>query len=159
MHRELWDGKKDHFKCIANLTIEHLGCNEWRDIDGEYKYTGKPEIDLVYTGNKFMDKLYIDTVKERKIVRTMTLRGHNALHFGEGQNFFTMRIPNISLVPAPYYLCVASDSHEMEKFNIDLMYEQTETFAKLIEKIESIPTKSFGKSDRYSILIANKVSE
>lgn len=158
MHRDLWDGKSDHFKCVANLTIEHLGCKEWRDIDGEYKYSGKPEIDLVYTGNKFMDKLYIDTVKDRKIARTMTLRGHNALHFGEGQNFFTMGIPEISLVPAPYYLCVVSDSHEMEKFDIDLMTEQTETFAKLLEKIEKFSAKEIGRSDFYSIIKANSVS-
>ncbi len=85
MHRELWNGKGEHFKCVANLTIEYLGCKEWRETDGEYKYTGKPEVDLVYTGNKFMDKLYIDTVKYRKTVRTMTLRGHNALHFGKAR--------------------------------------------------------------------------
>lgn len=158
MHRELWDGKGDHFKCVANLTLEHMGCMEWRDIDGEYKYTGKPEVELVYTGNSFVDKLYIDTVKERKTVRTMTLRGHNALHFGEGQNFFTMRIPEISLVPAPYYLCVVSDTHEMEKFDIDLMTEQTETFAKLIEKIEKISAQTLGRSDFYSLLKAKSVS-
>ena len=158
MHRELWDGKKDHFRCVADLTIEHLGCKEWRDIDGEYKYTGRQEVELVYTGNKFMDKLYIDTVKERKNIRTMTLRGHNALHFGEGQNFFTMGIPEISLVPAPYYLCVVSKSHEMEKFDINLMTEQTETFAKLIDKIEKIPSESLGKSDGYSIIRAKSVS-
>ena len=158
MHRDLWDGKGENMRCVADLTIEHLGCKEWRDIDGEYKYTGKPEIDLVYTGNKFMDKLYIDTVKDRKTVRTMTLRGHNALHFGEGQNFFTMGIPEISLVPAPYYLCVVSDSHEMEKFDIDLMVEQTETFATLIEKIEKTPTEKIGKSDGYSFVKAKSVS-
>ncbi len=158
MHREFWDGKGEHLKCVANLTIEHLGCLEWRDIDGEYKYTGEPEIDLVYTGNKFMDKLYIYTVKDRKTVRTMTLRGHNMLHFGEGQNFFTMGIPEISLVPAPYYLCVVSKSHEMEKFSIDLMTEQTETFAKLIEKIENFSAKEIGRSDFYSIIKANSVS-
>lgn len=158
MHRDLWDGKGEHMKCVADLTLEHLGCLEWRDIDGDYKFTGKPEVELVYTGNKFMDDLYIDTVKERKNVRTMTLRGHNALHFGEGQNFFTMGIPEISLVPAPYYLCVVSDSHEMEKFSIDLMTEQTETFAKLIEKIETIPTEKFGRSDFYSIIKAKSVS-
>ncbi|MCH5198428.1 MAG: hypothetical protein J1E34_05935 [Oscillospiraceae bacterium] len=158
MHRELWDGKGDHFRCVANLTIEHLGCKEWREIDGEYKCTGKPEVEIVYTGNKFVDKLYIDTVKERKTVRTITLRGHNALHFGEGQNFFTMRIPEISLVPAPYYLCVVSGSQEMEKFDIDLMTEQTETFARLIEKIEGISAKELGKSDRYSIVKAKSVS-
>lgn len=158
MHRELWDGKGDHFKCVANLTLEHLGCKEWREIDGEYRYTGQPEVDLVYTGNKFMDQLYIDTVKDRKTVRTMTLRGHNALHFGEGQNFFTMGIPEISLVPAPYYLCVVSDTHEMEKFDIDLMTQQTETFATLIEKIEHISAKSLGRSNFYSIVKAKSVS-
>lgn len=158
MHRELWDGKGNHFRCVANLTVEHLGCKEWRDVDGEYKYTGRPEVELVYTGNDFMDKLYIDTVRERKNIRTMTLRGHNALHFGEGQNFFTMRIPEISLVPAPYYLCVVSDTHEMEKFDIDLMTEQTETFARLIEKIENISAESLGKSDMYSIIKAKSVS-
>ncbi len=157
-HRELWDGKGNHFKCVANLTVEHLGCKEWRDINGEYKHTGKPEVELVYTGNNFMDKLYIDTVKERKSVRTMTLRGHNALHFGEGQNFFTMGIPEISLVPAPYYLCVVSNTHEMEKFDIDLMCEQTETFMKLIEKIESITAKQLGRSDGYSFIKARSVS-
>lgn len=158
MHRDLWDGKNGHYKCVANLTVEHLGCLEWRDIDGEYKYTGKPEVEIVYTGNDFMDKLYIETVKERKTVRTMTLRGHNALHFGEGQNFFTMGIPEISLVPAPYYLCVVSESHEMEKFSIDLMTEQTETFMKLIEKIEDIPSSMMGRSNMYSILKAKSVS-
>lgn len=158
MHRDLWDGKGEHFKCVANLTLEHMGCREWRDVDGKYMYTDKPEVELVYTGNDFVDRLYIDTVKERKTVRTMTLRGHNALHFGEGQNFFTMRIPEISLVPAPYYLCVVSDTHEMEKFDIDLMTEQTETFARLIEKIEKISASSLGRSDFYSLLKAKSVS-
>ena len=158
MHRELWDGKGDNFKCVANLTVEHLGCREWRDIDGAYKCTGNPEVELVYTGNKFVDKLYIDAVRERKNVRTLTLRGHNALHFGEGQNFFTMRIPEISLVPAPYYLCVVSDTHEMEKFDVDLMTQQTQTFARLIEKIENVSAKELGRSDLYSILKAKSVS-
>lgn len=158
MHREFWDGKGDHFKCVANLTLEHMGCKEWRETDGEYKYTGKPEVELVYTGNEFMDGIYIDAVKDRKTVRTMTLRGHNALHFGEGQNFFTMGIPEISLVPAPYYLCVVSDSHEMEKFDVDLMVEQTETFAKIIERLENIPADVLGRSDMYSIVKAKSVS-
>lgn len=158
MHRELWDGKGEHFRCVANLTVEHLGCLEWRDVDGEYKYTGKPEIDLVYTGNRFMDKLYIDAVRDRKTVRTMTLRGHNALHFGEGQNFFTMGVPEISLVPAPYYLCVVSDTHEMEKFDISLMTEQTKTFARLIERLEGVSVKELGRSDFYSVIKAKSVS-
>ncbi len=158
MHRDLWDGRGNHFKCVANLTLEHMGCKEWREVDGEYKYTGEQDVELVYTGNKFMDDLYIETVKDREHVRTMTLRGHNFLHFGEGQNFFTMGIPEISLVPAPYYLCVVSDSHEMEKFDIDLMTEQTETFARLIEQIENIPASALGRSEMYSFIKSHRVS-
>lgn len=158
MHRPLWDGRKGHFKCVANLTLEHMGCKEWREVDGEYKYTGEQDVELVYTGNKFMDDLYIDTVKKREHVRTMTLRGHNFLHFGEGQNFFTMGIPEISLVPAPYYLCVVSDTHEMEKFDIDLMKEQTETFGELIKRLENIPASMMGRSEPYSFIFSKKVS-
>ncbi|MGN0536690.1 MAG: hypothetical protein ACI4M3_01780, partial [Acutalibacteraceae bacterium] len=53
MHRELWDGKGNHFKHVANLMLEHPGCKECRDIDGEYQHTG----------NEVVDRLYIDTVK------------------------------------------------------------------------------------------------
>ncbi len=157
-HRDLWDGAANHLKCVANLTLEHLGCKEWSVVDGEYKYTGQPELELVYTGNAFMDRLYIDTVKSRRTVRTMTLHGHNLLHFGEGQNFFTMGIPGICLVPAPYYLCTESENGEIDKFDIDLMQEQVETFAALIDRIEETPTGTLGKSDGYRFVFANSVS-
>ncbi len=158
MHRQLWDGKHGHLKCVANLTLEHMGCLEWRTVDGEYKYTGKPDLELVYTGNEVMDKLYIDTVKERETVRTMTLRGHNMLHFGEGQNFFTMGVPGICMVPAPYYLCAESESHEMEKFSPELMLQQTETFLKLISKIEDMSADKLGRSEGYSFVKSKSVS-
>ena len=38
------------------------------------------------------------------------------------------------------------------------MAEQTETFAKLIEKIEHISAKELGRSDGYSIVKARSVS-
>lgn len=158
MHRQLWDGKHGHLRCVANLTLEHLGCKEWRTVEGEYKYTGKPDLELVYTGNKVMDKLYIDTVKERETVRTMTLRGHNMLHFGEGQNFFTMGVPGICLVPAPYYLCAESESHEMEKFDPELMRQQTQTYMTLVDKIEKMSAAQLGRSDWYSFVKAKSVS-
>lgn len=157
-HRNLWDGAANHLKCVANLTLEHMGCMEWAVVDGEYRYTGQPELELVYTGNEFMDRLYMETVRSRKTVRTMTLHGHNLLHFGEGQNFFTMGIPGICLVPAPYYLCVESPGHEMDKFDPALMAEQTETFLTLLEKIEQTPYKTLGRSDGYRFLFANSVS-
>ena len=59
---------------------------------------------------------------------------------------------------APDYLCVESESHEMEKFNIDLMYEQTNTFEKIIKKIDSFSAKDIGNCDDYSIVKYNSVS-
>ena len=158
-HRNLWDGRGSHLKCVANLAIEHLGCMEWTVEDGAYVSTGKPEVEMVYTGNRFMDDLYIETVKKhRDQTRSITLKGHNLLHFGEGQNFFTMGIPGVCLVPGPYYLCVKSDSMEIEKFNIDLMSEQTETFLHLIETIDATDSSVLGKSDDYSFVFAKSVS-
>jgi hypothetical protein len=30
-HPELWDGKPGHARAVAGLTLEHLGCLEWKD--------------------------------------------------------------------------------------------------------------------------------
>ncbi len=158
MHRDLWDGRAGHLKAVAGVSIEHLGCMEWADVDGEYKPTGEIQTELVYTGNVEMNDIYMDTVRERELVRTMTLRGHNLLHFGEGQPLFNVGIPEISIVTAPDYLCVESETDEMEKFNIDLMYEQTKTSEKVIKRIDSFSAKDIGNCDDYSIVKANSVS-
>lgn len=158
MHRDLWDGKQGHLKAVAGVSIEHLGCKEWSVVDGEYKETGPVQTELVYTGNMTLDDLYMDTVKERENVKTMTLRGHNFLHFGEGQPLFNVGIPEISLVTAPDYLCVVSDSHEMEKFDIDLMYDQTKTFYTIIQKLDTMSKKEIGECDDYSLVTGKSVS-
>lgn len=80
------------------------------------------------------------------------------LHFGEGQNFFTMGVPGICMVPAPYYLCAESESHEMEKFSPELMLQQTETFLKLISKIENMSADTLGRSEGYSFVKSKSVS-
>lgn len=71
---------------------------------------------------------------------------------------YDIHISEINLVPVPYYLCVISDTNEIENFDIALMTERTKTFAKLIEKIEYPFTDKLGHSDSYSIITANSVS-
>ncbi len=149
-HKELWDGKGKHIKAVAGVTVEHLGCTEWKDVDGVYKQTNDVDIEIVYTGNKVMDDIYFEAIKDRKQIRTVTLHPHNLLHFGEGQSLFNVGIPDIALVTAPDYLCVVSDSAEMEKFNLDLAVEQTETFIKCVELINETKTKKLGKVDGYN---------
>lgn len=148
MHRQLWNGKGGHMRAVACLTLEHLGCMEWIDVGGEYLPTGKIQPELVYTGNRFVDQLYIDEVKENRTrVRTITCKGHPILHFGEGENFFLNGIPDIALCTAPEYLCAKNPSQEIEKFDLDLMTEQTQTFLNLALKLEQYSAKEIGRSD------------
>ena len=158
MHPDLWDGKQGHLKAVAGVSIEHLGCMEFADVDGEYKATGKIQTELVYTGNNAMDDLYMEFARERENVRTMTLRGHNFLHFGEGQPLFNSEIPEIALVTAPDYLCVESENSEMDKFDINLMYEQTVTFENVIRKLDTVASKDIGQCNDYSFVTGNSVS-
>ncbi|MBP3695976.1 MAG: hypothetical protein J6J45_00385 [Clostridia bacterium] len=149
-HRDMWDGKKGHIKAVAGVSVEHLGCTEWKDVDGVYQKTNDIDVELVYTGNKKMDEIYYESVKDREHIRTITLRGHNILHFGEGQPLRNVGIPEIALVTAPDYLTVISESHEMEKFNLELMYEQTLTFAEIINRIDATPADELGKPEPYT---------
>lgn len=151
-HRDLWDGKKGHIKAVAGVSVEHLGCVEWKDVEGEYANTGEVDLEMTYTGNRVMDSIYYEALQGRKKLRAVTLRGHNFLHFGEGQPLFDFGIPEIALVTAPDYLCVVSDNHEMDKFDLELMYEQIETFIRCVHIIDTKPAKVLGRPDGYSLL-------
>ncbi len=152
-HRDMWDGKKGHIKAVASIGVEHLGCTEWKDKDGKYQCTNPIDVELVYTANKATDKVYYDSLEGRTMVRTVTVKGHNFLHFGEGQPPRNVRIPDISLVTAPDYLTAVNETHQMEKFSLELMCEQIETFLKMILKIDKMSTDEIGKPEPYSLIL------
>ncbi|UKI14285.1 MAG: hypothetical protein L6V85_09525 [Clostridiales bacterium] len=49
-NRNLWNGKT--YKAVAGVSVEHLGCTEWKDVNGVYTKTNDIDTELVYTGNK-----------------------------------------------------------------------------------------------------------
>lgn len=148
---ELWDGRK--FKAVAGCSVEHLGCTEWKDVGGVYKKTCDIDTELVYTGNKKLDAVYYEAAKDRERLRTMTLRGHNTMHFGEGQPLSKKHIPEIALVTAPDYLCSVdyTGMSHMDKFDLDLMYEQIHTFVRCVEILDGMTKKEIGRSQPYSV--------
>lgn len=154
-HRDLWDGKDGHIKAVAGVSVEHLGATEWKDVDGVYQKTNDIDIELAYTGNKTMDDIYYKSLEDRTLVRTVTLKGHNILHFGEGQPLRNVGIPQIGFVPAPDYLTAVSETDEMDKFSIDLMYEQIRSFVKMVLLIDETPTDELGSPDPYTFLIGS----
>ncbi|URZ15099.1 hypothetical protein [Clostridium felsineum] len=147
-HKELWDGKKDNKKAVAGVTIEHLGCTGWTDVEGEFKKAEDLELELVYTGNKLMNKIYLNSLSGRSKVRSITLKPKANIYFGEGQPLYNAKIPTISLVPAPEYLCSVKESGHIEKLDIDFMLEQIESFVKVIEEIDK--TKEIGEVEEQS---------
>lgn len=153
-HPELWDGKNGHKKAVAGITVEHLGSMEWKDnVSGQYCATGNIQTEYTYTGNKQMERIWKEASEDRKLTRTVTLRGHNKFQFGESQPLFEAGIPAIGLIQMPDYLTVNSQSREMDKFNIRLMREQVESLLKATILVDKTPTKQLGKSDGYSFLI------
>ncbi len=151
-HRDLWDGRNGHIKAVAGVSVEHFGCTEWKDKDGVYTQTDPIDIEIVYTGNKAVDDIYYRALEGRTKVRTVTLRGHNILHFGEGQPLFNVGIPQIALVTAPDYLTAMADDHQMSKFDIDLMYEQVQTFLKVVLLLDETPTNEIGRTEPYTFV-------
>ncbi|WP_144415184.1 Zn-dependent exopeptidase M28 [Paenibacillus durus] len=75
-HPELWNGEGTNKKAVAGITIEHLGCTEWKDDDKHANYMFTHEIDneLVFTANQAMDRIYLNAVQGRTKVRTITLK-------------------------------------------------------------------------------------
>jgi len=152
MHRELWDGKEDHRKAVAGISIEHLGCSEWRDTPDHKNYVKVSEIDpeLVFCANKNLNSIYLKALNGRKNVKTMTLKPKNFVYFGEGQPMYMSGIPTISLVPGPDYLCSNSPTGYIEKINYDLMAEQVETFRKVIEELDKTDAKDIGRCELFT---------
>ena len=150
-HRDLWDGKRGHKYAVASLGLEHFGCTEWKDVDGIYTQTNDIDIEVTYTGNQTMDDiLYQALAEERTRTRTVSLRPHNFLHFGEGQSLFNVGIPDISLVTAPDYLTAETEGAEMDKFDLDLMTEQVAAFIRMEQLINEKSRDELGRAEGYS---------
>ncbi len=149
-HPEYWDGQGEHRKAVAGITIEQLGGTEWRDNNGLYEMTDSIEIELVYTANKSLDAVYMKAIENRKKIRTITLRPHNGFYFGEGEPLFKAGIPTISLTSMPSYLSKVDTAEVIHKIDKELIYEQTDTFRKIISYIDALSTQDIGEAQRSS---------
>jgi hypothetical protein len=145
-HPELWDGALAHRRAVAGLTLEHLGCLEWKenDLGDSYGPTGQLERELVYATNATMQDVYQAAVKGRTKLRSLVVEPRNGFFLGEGEPLFDVGIPSISLCPVPNYLCAVLKDGGVERLDQELMYQQITTFTKALLQIDGIPTDSIG---------------
>ena len=151
-HREFWDGYEGHMLATAGVTLEHLGCTEWRDNADHTAFVKVSDVDpeLVYTSNDYMKDIYMEAVQGRQYTKTLCLRPKNLVHFGEGQPIYKKGIPSISLCPGPDYLCNDADDGYIDKINYDMALEQIDTFRKVIERLDTESRESIGKSQFFN---------
>lgn len=135
-HRDWWDGADGHRKAVAGVTLEHLGCMDWQDGPDGFGPTGEIAPELVYAGNPQLARLYQDCLAGRKRTRSIILRPHNRLHFGEGQPLFQAGIPALALIPAPDYLCRTGDV--LPQLDAGLMLEQLNTFREVLDRLDQL---------------------
>lgn len=146
-HPELWDGKNGHARAMAGLTIEHLGCMEWRDDDcsGAPAPTGKFERDIVYTTNTQLNRTYVSAAHGRSRIRSVTVfpRSKHVM-LGEGQPLYSAGIPVISTCPIPDYLCQILPGGGLERLDPDYAYEQILTFARIATELDKASSQQLG---------------
>lgn len=148
-HPELWNGEDEHQLTVAGITLEHLGCKEWKENKDHsgYAYSGNLELEIVYTANAVLDQIYMDCLQGRSKVRSITFKPKSNIYFGEGQPLYNAGIPTISLIPAPEYLCAIAQDGDLEKLDSDFLFEQIETFTKIAAMLDHIPRETIGKPE------------
>lgn len=148
MHPELWDGKDGHAKAVAGVTIEHLGCMEWRDdpVMGRPAPTGRLELDLVFTANQAVNDVYVKAARGRTRIRALMLAPLAAqTMLGEGQPLYAAGIPTISNCPIPDYLCQILPGGGLDRLDADYAHQQVETFARVVALLDRMPQDEIGR--------------
>ena len=118
-HSDLW---KESTNTIAGITIEHLGVKTWKK-NQETSYIS-PE--FVYTTSKEMFDYYKNALQivQPTLNNTHLIYPRNNIYLGEGEPLYKEKIPTISFIPGPDYLCSIQNEPQKYFSDISLMYEQ-----------------------------------
>lgn len=126
-------------KAVGALTIEHLGCREWRDdASMNYRPTGKDELSLVLTNFKSMSDIMLESVKGSSDRRVAVVNA-NEYFTGEGRWPAKEGIPTIGYIPLPDYLLAAPPGGFIERLSPSLMYGQIQALARVVHAMDGLP--------------------
>lgn len=147
-HPELWDGRPGHVTAVAALTLEHLGCMEWKDDleKGHPLPTGRIEREAVYTTTPCLEAIYRRVTADRSRLRSLTLSPRTrAVFFGEGQPLALAGIPVMAMVPGPDYLFQILPDHGLSRLDPELFHQQVITFNRVLRLLDRMSRDSIGR--------------
>jgi hypothetical protein len=124
-------------RCVAALTAEHLGCEEWSDGRNGYRATGEPEPFGVYASEGKMSEFARKAIVKHDVRRSAILRPPP--QFGVGGAFEDAGIPQIGAIAGPTYLVTISRNGEMDKLNASLAARQIAWLADMARRIDRAP--------------------
>ena len=156
-HRFLGSGRDwiaQHPQIIARtvgcLTLEHLGCREWQDVDEggvlRFEATGRPLQSQVFvTAPTFQERKpgpadpALQRIAEGALAasrdRAAVLSGGAFL--GEGGGFHTAGVPTIGFLPAPQYLCAMAPDGEISKLDPTIFHDQLQLAVRCLLAMQS----------------------
>lgn len=146
-HPQWWDGKGRHARAVACLTLEHLGCMEWKDRPGRGapQPTGRLEREIVYATNPVMEQVYRAAVAGRSKLRSVVVAPRfSALFLGEGASPYLCGIPGIGLVPGPDYLCQQLPDGGLERLDAGFAWQQVQSFARALAMLDAMAADTIG---------------
>ncbi|HKV06183.1 MAG TPA: hypothetical protein VJO53_13890 [Candidatus Acidoferrales bacterium] len=124
-------------KTVAALTVEHLGCLEWKDDDAlNYKPTGENEWSVAITPRKSLADVMLEGVQGSLDRKTAVVNPAKGGFFGEGSPLSRAGVPTIGYIPMPSYLLAGPANGCIEKLSGPLMHSQIEVFAKVIHRLD-----------------------
>jgi hypothetical protein len=129
-------------KAVGALSVEHLGCREWKD-DAFMKYrpTGKDELSLVLTNFNRMSDIMLEGVQGTSDRRIAVVKADDYF-IGEGRFPARAGIPTIGYIPLPDYLLAAPQDGCIGKLSPSLMYGQIQALAKVVHAMEALPARA-----------------
>ena len=126
-------------KAVGALSVEHLGCREWKDdASMKYRATGKDELSLVLTNSNRVSDVMLASVKGTSDRRVAVVQA-NEYFIGEGRFPARAGIPTIGYIPLPDYLLAAPSDGCIEKLSPSLMYGQIQALAKVVHVMDGLP--------------------
>lgn len=125
---------------VACVAIEHFGSREWESVGDTYVPTGENAVSYAITQKKALADLMLECAEGALDDRVIVVEPVQGRFNGEGGQTFRAGVPTLGFLPIPAYLLTAPQAGEIEKVDANLLYSQTRMFARLLEKLDAIPT-------------------
>lgn len=126
-------------KTVAALTVEHLGCKEWRDdASMEYKPSGENEWAVAITDYASTGGILVDALQGSADRRTAVVNPVHGGWLGEGGGLSRAGVPTIGYIPQPNYLLAGPADGCIEKLSPERLHGEIEVFAKVIHKMDEM---------------------